>query len=108
MRGHGPLSNASRAAETARLTSAYFASATLKYTSSVAGAMISIFASLEGMTHCPPMKNRSGLLMGACVMLAVGMGSSFMYWLVNRGLVAVPQGAILGYSLLQSAPLIGA
>src|SRR5580658_1863791 len=64
-RGQGPSSNASRAASTARAMSAACASATLKYSFSVPESITSIMASDEGLTHSPPMKNRSGLRNGA-------------------------------------------
>src|SRR6187431_1434936 len=65
MRGHGPRSKAFRAASTARLMSASWASATLAYNSSVAELITSIFFVLDGFVHLPSMKNMSGFLMGA-------------------------------------------
>ena len=50
-RGQGPLSNASRAASTARDMSGACASATLKKSCSVAGSITLIAASDDGCTH---------------------------------------------------------
>src|SRR5258707_2704952 len=50
-RGHGPRSNASRAAPAARSMSAAWASATLKNSSSVPESMTSILAAEDGVTH---------------------------------------------------------
>ena len=57
--GHGPLSNASRAAATARSTSAVVASGTLAMTSSVAGEITASVSVPAGSTQSPPMKNLS-------------------------------------------------
>jgi hypothetical protein len=65
MVGHGPSSNAWRAAPTAFDMSASLASATLKKSCSVAESITSIVASEDGFTHSPPTKNRSGLRSGA-------------------------------------------
>ena len=76
--GHGPLSNASRAAATARSTSFSWASANVISTSSVTGEM-SVSVSLElGSTHSPPMKNECGDLTvrSACAWVALMMPSS--------------------------------
>src|ERR1700683_5165859 len=62
--GHGPASKAVLAAATARFTSASFASATLKYKSSVAQLITSILDALEGVAHSPLMKKQSGRLTG--------------------------------------------
>jgi hypothetical protein len=48
------LSNAFRAASTAREMSAACASATVKYTCSVSESMTLIVESDDGATHCPP------------------------------------------------------
>ena len=63
-RGHGPSSNALRAAVTARSMSAACASATVKYVSSVVESMTSNVESVEGCTHSPPMKNLSACCNG--------------------------------------------
>src|SRR5579871_2226865 len=78
MRGQGPLSKALRAAATARLISAACASAMLKNNSSVPELTTSIFDALEGDTHCPLMKNRSGWARGAvaAVMMELLCGAS--------------------------------
>ena len=55
MRGQGPSSNAARAAPTAAAMSAFRASATLKYTCSVAESTTSIVSEDVGATHRPPM-----------------------------------------------------
>ena len=55
MRGHGPSSNAWRAAVTARSMSAGEASGTRPMTSSVCGEMTSIEPVPSGSTHSPPM-----------------------------------------------------
>jgi len=65
MRGHGPSSNATRAAATARAMSGAAASATLKKRCSVAESITSICSSDDGGTHAPPMKNCSGCRRGA-------------------------------------------
>ncbi len=57
MRGHGPSSNARRAAATAASTSAGCASGTVAITSSVTGDMTSITLSLDGATQRPPMNS---------------------------------------------------
>src|SRR5664280_2919489 len=59
MRGHGPCSNASRAAATARSTSAFCASGTLPISSSVVGETTLKIDEDEGSTHSPPMNRRS-------------------------------------------------
>jgi len=59
IRGHGPLSKASRAAATARSTSAFWASGTRPTSSSVVGETTSNTADEEGSTHSPPMNRRS-------------------------------------------------
>ena len=69
MRGHGPLSKASRAAATARDMSPSFASGTRKKISSVPESMTSIVASDDGLTHSPPMKNRSAFPSGTTALL---------------------------------------
>ena len=57
--GHGPLSNASRAAATALSMSAGEASGTCPMTSSVWGETTSMTASVSGFTNSPPMKKVS-------------------------------------------------
>ena len=57
--GQGPLSNASRAAATARSTSAVVASGTLAMTSSVWGEITASWSEPAGSTQSPPMKNLS-------------------------------------------------
>src|ERR1700722_9578430 len=71
MRGHGPRSNASLAAATARLTSASCASATLRNSSSVAQLITLIFEAPEGAAHSPSMKKRPGCLTGEVVGIAL-------------------------------------
>src|SRR5262249_53079192 len=73
--GHGPSSNAVRAASTARAMSAACASATLKATSSVPASMTSIWASDDGATHAPPMKKVSGWAIGMVVERAMAVSS---------------------------------
>ena len=63
--GHGPLSNASRAAATARSMSAGDPSGVRAYTSSVIGEMTSMVLSVAGATHSLPMKSRSRVSMSA-------------------------------------------
>ena len=53
--GHGPESNARRAAATARSTSSFDASGTVAMTSSVSGEITSMVAVLDGSTHSPSM-----------------------------------------------------
>ena len=55
VRGHGPLSNASRAAATARSTSALVARGTYPMTSSVDGEITSMRPPSAAGTHAPPM-----------------------------------------------------
>src|SRR5918994_5459639 len=57
-RGHSPLSNASRAAATARSTSAAVPSGTRPTSSSECGEITSIVPELAGSTHSPPMNSR--------------------------------------------------
>src|SRR5579872_3068205 len=64
IRGQGPRSNASRAATTARSTSASWASATLRKTSSLALSWTCNLRSPDGATQSPPMKQRSGCWIG--------------------------------------------
>ncbi len=59
MRGHGPWSKASRAAATARSTSATWASGTRPTSSSVVGETTSKAEEEDGSTHSPPMNRRS-------------------------------------------------
>ncbi len=59
MRGQGPWSKASRAAATARSTSASRASGTRPTSSSVVGDTTSNTAVEDGSTHSPPMNRRS-------------------------------------------------
>ena len=63
--GHGPMSNASRAAAIALAMSSGPAAATWKYGCSVAESITSICEGVEGATHRPPMKNWSGWCNGA-------------------------------------------
>ncbi len=57
--GHGPLSNAARAAATAASTSAAAASGTLPTYSPVAGQCTSMTSEVDGSVHLPPMKSLS-------------------------------------------------
>ena len=57
--GHGPLSNAARAAATAASTSAAAASGTLPTYSPVAGQCTSMTSDVDGSVHLPPMKSLS-------------------------------------------------
>ena len=57
--GHGPLSNASRAAATALSMSAGDASGTWPMTCSVCGETTSMMSSLSGFTNSPPMNSVS-------------------------------------------------
>ena len=66
MRGHGPRSNASRAAATALSMSAVVDTGTLPMTSSVAGETTSRVSEPVGATHLPPMKNESYVCMCCC------------------------------------------
>ena len=59
MRGHGPVSNAARAAAMALSMSAGDASGTVPMTSSVWGEMTSMTPLPSGFTHSPPMNNLS-------------------------------------------------
>ena len=59
MRGQGPWSKASRAAATARSTSATWASGTRPTSSSVVGDTTSNAEVEDGSTHSPPMNRRS-------------------------------------------------
>jgi hypothetical protein len=63
VRGHGPRSNALRAAATARSMSAFDPSGTRAITSSVDGEMTSIWFELAGSAHCPSMKSLSLVIM---------------------------------------------
>ena len=72
MRGQGPWSNASRAAATARSTSAFWASGTRPTSSSVVGDTTSNTEDEEGSTHSPPMNRRSYDFTGPSL---VGTGS---------------------------------
>src|SRR6478672_5067204 len=79
--GHDPLSNAARAAATARSTSFAWASANVIRTSSVTGEM-SVSVSRElGSTHSPPMKNECGDLTvrSACACVALMLPSSRLF-----------------------------
>src|SRR6516162_4653776 len=67
--GHGPRSNASRAASTARAMSASRASGTLKYGSSVAESMTVMTSEDEGSTHAPPMKKQLSWRIGRAVVV---------------------------------------
>jgi hypothetical protein len=69
MRGHGPRSNALRAAATARFTSASCASATRANSSSVPLLITSITDVLDGEAQLPSMKKRSGCLIGAAAVM---------------------------------------
>src|SRR5690606_2016375 len=69
IRGHGPSSNALRAAATAASTSALAASGTLPTYSPVAGERTSMTSDDDGWTHLPPMKSLShSVLYAVCVM----------------------------------------
>src|SRR6516225_6053127 len=57
--GHGPLSNAARAAATAASTSAAAANGTLPTYSPVAGQCTSMISEVDGSVHLPPMKSLS-------------------------------------------------
>src|SRR5579884_3455483 len=57
--GHGPVSNALRAAATAASTSAAAASGTLPTYSPVAGQCTSMTAEVDGAVHVPPMNSLS-------------------------------------------------
>src|SRR5205807_7715820 len=57
--GHGPESNALRAAETAASTSAAAARGTLPTYSPVAGQCTSMTSDVDGAVHLPPMKSLS-------------------------------------------------
>jgi hypothetical protein len=59
IRGHGPSSNARRAAPTALSMSAALASGTRAMTSSVWGDTTSMVAEVAGATHSPPMNSLS-------------------------------------------------
>ena len=59
IRGHGPSSNARRAAATALSMSAGLASGTRAMTSSVWGEVTSMVADVAGATHSPPMNSLS-------------------------------------------------
>jgi len=59
MRGHGPSSNARRAAATARSMSSVVASGTLAMVSSVRGEITSSVSRPVDATHSPPMKSLS-------------------------------------------------
>ncbi len=63
IRGHGPRSNASRAAATARSMSSMVDTGTRPITSSVAGDTTSSVSLPDGATHLPPMKNESLICM---------------------------------------------
>ena len=79
-RGHGPSSNAARAASTARETSSAFASGTRNAISSVPASITSIVASDDGATQEPPMKNASGCVSGNVLErgMAVLLGADFL------------------------------
>ncbi len=63
IRGHGPSSNARRAAATAASTSATLAAGTRAKTSSVCGETTPIVSAVAGATQSPPMKSLSCVCM---------------------------------------------
>ena len=72
--GHGPWSNASRAAATARSMSPSFASAKVSTTSSVDGETTGSVSAVVGSTHSPPTKSECGCAIESvgCVWVLMG------------------------------------
>ncbi len=68
--GHGPWSNALRAAATAASTSAGAASGTLPTYSPVAGQCTSMTSDVDGSVHLPPMKSLSYSVLASSLMAA--------------------------------------
>ncbi len=69
--GHGPLSNAARAAATAASTSAAAAIGTLPTYSPVAGQCTSMTSDVDGSVHLPPMKSLSYSVVACFVVTSV-------------------------------------